>query len=70
MHYCSQEKGSGALLFVGKRNWCTTVLREKESGALMLSAEGNWCYTVFRIRIWCSIVFRRRKLVHYCYQRE
>ena len=32
--HCSQEKGSGALLFSGERNRCTTVLKEKETGAV------------------------------------
>ena len=57
---CSQEKGTGALLFSGEGNRCSTVfrrgkkctsvLKEKENGALLFS--------------------RRRKLVHYCYQEE
>ena len=43
VHYCYQEKKTGALLFLGEGNWCTTVLRrrkqvlncsqEKETGA-------------------------------------
>ena len=51
MLYCSQEKETGALLFSGERNWCTTVFRkkkqvmyysqEKETGALLLSGERN-----------------------------
>ena len=56
--YCFQEKGSGALLFSGEGNWCTTDLRrrklvlycfqEKGTGALLISGVGNWCSTVFR----------------------
>ena len=30
MHYCSQEKGTGAFLFSGEGNCCSTVLRRKE----------------------------------------
>ena len=56
VHYCSQEKETGALLFSGEGNWCSTVFtirylvlycsQEKETGALLFS--------------------RRRKQVHYC----
>ena len=52
MLYCFQEKRSGGLLFSGKGNWLTTVLKEKGSGALLLmfSGEGDWCYTVLERR--------------------
>ena len=36
---CPQDKGTGALLISGERNWCNTV-----------SGEGNWCTTVLRRR--------------------
>ena len=62
--YYSQEKESGALLFSGEGNWCTTVL----------SGERNWCTIVTRRRelvhncyqekeTGATTVFRRRKLV-------
>ena len=62
--YCFQKKRTGALLFSGEKNWCTTVIRrimkqllycsqENEIGALLFSGEG----------IWCSTVLRRSKLV-------
>ena len=37
MHYCSQEKGTGALLIAGEGNWCSTVFKEKDTGALLFS---------------------------------
>ena len=51
VHYCSQEKKTGALLF-----------QEKGSGALLFSGEKNWCSTahVFKRRDWCSTVLGRR----------
>ena len=52
MLYCSQEKGSGALLFLGERNRCSIVFRrseqvhycsqKKETGTLLFSGEGIW----------------------------
>ena len=45
MNYCSQEKGTGALMLLGEGNWCATVLKEKETGApllMFLLGEGNW----------------------------
>ena len=30
MHYCFQEKGSGALLFSGEGIWCTIVLSRRD----------------------------------------
>ena len=67
MHYCSQEKKTGAILFLGEVKRCTAVLRrrelvlnrfqEKGTGSLLFSGEGNWCTTVFR----------RRKHVLYCF---
>ena len=58
MLYCFQEKETGALLFSGEGNWCSTVFRrrelvlycfqEKETGALLFS--------------------NRRKMVFYCSQ--
>ena len=33
---CLQEKGTGALLISGERNWCSTVIKEKETGAILL----------------------------------
>ena len=60
MLYCFQEKETGALLFSGEGNWCSTVFRrrelvlycfqEKETGALMFS--------------------NRRKQVLYCSQEK
>ena len=58
--HCSQENGYSALLFTGKRNRCTTVLKEKETGALLFSLEGKRCSTVFKII----------KQGHYCYQEQ
>ena len=65
---CPQEKGIGALLISGGRNWCTTIFRrrelvhncfeEKETCALLFLGEGNECTTVIR----------KRKLVLYCFQ--
>ena len=56
MLYCSQEKETGALPFLGEGNWCTTVLRirkhvlyyfqEKGTGALLFSGKGLWGFTV------------------------
>ena len=62
MLYCFQEKeGSGALLFSGEGNWCSTDRRrrdlvlycfqERGTGALLFSGEGNWCSTDRRRRI-------------------
>ena len=58
MHYCYQEKTTGAVLFLGEGNRCTTVIRrrelvlycfqEKGSDALLFSGDGNRCCTVFR----------------------
>ena len=70
MFYCSQEKGKGALLFSGERNWCSTVFRRR-----------NWCSTVLMRRKkvlycfsgevnWCSTVLRRRGKVLYCFQEK
>ena len=52
VHNCFQDKGSGALLFSGERNRCSTVFRrseqvhycsqKKETGALLFSEEGIW----------------------------
>ena len=61
MHYCSQEKEKGALLFLREENRDTIVIRRK----LMLSCsqgEGNWCYTAY--------VFRKRGLVFYSFQEK
>ena len=30
VHYSFQEKETGAVLFLGERNWCTTVFRKKK----------------------------------------
>ena len=30
MHNCFQKKETGAILFSGERNWCTSFLKEKE----------------------------------------
>ena len=77
---CTQEKGTGALLFLGEGNRYTTVLRRR-----------NWCSTVLRIRDMvlycsqetetgallfsgegkrCSTVFKRKEQGHYRYQKE
>ena len=55
--YCFQDKGSGAILFSGEGNWCTTVLKEKETGTILFLGEGNRCTTVLK----------RRKQVLYCF---
>ena len=72
MLYCFQKKGSGALLFSGEGNWCSTVLNKKETGA--------GCYTVYVFRRMDLVLYfsqekeygalmfsRRRKLVLYCF---
>ena len=70
VHYCYQEKGTGALLLSGEGNRCSTVFgrkkqvhycsQEKETGDLLFSRKG----------IWCSTVLTRKKLVHYCSEGE
>ena len=81
MHYCSQEKETGALLFLGETNWSTFVLKEKETGALLFSrrrklehycsqGEGTGALLFSGEGNWCSTVFRRDKLEHYCSQGE
>ena len=60
VHYCSQEKKTGALLF-----------QEKGSGALLFSGEKNWCSTlllrtvVHQVPFSCSC-FQEKGLVLYC----
>ena len=48
VRYCSQEKETGALLLLGERKRCTTVLKEKGYSALLFSGEGNWCAAVLK----------------------
>ena len=58
MHYCSQEKKTGAILFLGEGKRCTAVIRRrnlvlfcfqvKVSGALLLSGGRNWFTTVLK----------------------
>ena len=78
---CSQEKGSGALLFSKRRKLVHYCSQEKETGALlflgeitgtiMFPREGNWCFTVCRRRnLVLQVVHKRRDLVLYCSQRE
>ena len=67
---CPHDKGTGALLISGERNWCNTVFRrkelvhncseEKETCALLFLGEGNRCATLMR----------RRKLVLNCFQEK
>ena len=80
MHYCSQEKETDALLLLGERKRCTTVLKEKGYSALLFSVEGNWCATVLKEKEtitlllmflpgeedWYSSVFGTRLMKLYC----
>ena len=60
MHYCSQEKETGALLFLGEI-----------TGTILFPREGNWRFIVFRrINLVLKVVYKRRDLVLYCSQRE
>ena len=54
-----QEKGTGALLISGERNWCSTVFRSRELV--------HYCS---QEKETCAILFSGEKLVHYCSQEE
>ena len=44
VQYCFQEKGTGAILFSGEGNRCSTLLtflKEKETDAILLLEERN-----------------------------
>ena len=82
MPYCSQEKETGALLFLGEGNWCTTVLRRKKQVLTVFRRREKVHYcsheketgALFTIvsgeEIWCPTVLKRRKLVLYCFQEK
>ena len=48
VHYCSQEKGTGALLIAGEGNWRSTVFRRKKLEHYCSQGEGHWCTTVVK----------------------
>ena len=60
MHYCYQEKETGAVLFLGDWNRGTTVNRRRN---LVL-----YCSQEKETRV--LLFLRRRKLVLYCYQEK
>ena len=62
VHYCYQEKKTGALLFSGEGNWCTSVLRRRK--------QVFYSFNFLREGIWCYTVLRRKKLVLYCSQEK
>ena len=48
VHYCSQEKGTGALLIAGEGNWCFTVSRRKKLEHYCSQGDGHWCTNVLK----------------------
>ena len=69
VHYCSQEKGTGALLIAGEGNWCSTVFRRKKLEPYCSQGEGHWCTTFLKEKDTGARLFsRERKLVYYCSQ--
>ena len=48
VHYCYQEKGTGALLIAGEGNWCFTVSRKKKLEHYCSQGEGHWCTNVLK----------------------
>ena len=80
MLHCFQEKVTGALLFSGEVNWCSTDRRrrklvlycfqEKETGALQLFSRRRTLvyYCSQGDGNWCTTVLSRRKQVLYCFR--
>ena len=49
---CFQDKETGALLFSGEGNWCSTFLRCSKQELYCFQKKKNWCSTV----LWRSVM--------------
>ena len=77
----NSECTGGDKLYSVEEIWCFKLstgegklvlycFQEKGSGALLFSGEGSSALLFSGEGIWCSTIFRRKELVHYCSQEK